>query len=155
MRGKNVIRPRDVMHRVGGRKAHDQPTTRQEHTEPRKVGERTRILRNDAKVLPSEVGKLERRKHRAKEATNMLRVQNQLPVRGSHEEPRKEGPQGAQTSGSKGGKEQEFRKGHRDDLPDMQKKLYEPEDDAATHEDGAWGNPGVPNMQRVREKIPN
>ena len=119
------------------------------------MGKRTKILRDNAKVLPGEVGEPERREHRTKEATNMLRVQNQLSVGRGHEEPRKEGPQGAQTGESKGGKKQEFRRGHRDDLPDVQKTLYEPEDDEARYENGARGNPGVSNMQWMREEIPN
>ena len=111
------------------------------------MGEGTRILRDNAKVLPGEVGEPERRKHRTKEATNMLRVQNQLSVRRSHEEPREKGPQGAQTGESKGSKKEKFRRGHRNDLPDMQKELYEPKDNEATHEDSARGNPGVSSMQ--------
>ena len=119
------------------------------------MGKGTKILRDNTKVLPSEVGEPERRKHRTKEATNMLRVQNQLSLGRSYEEPRKEGPQRAQTSKNERGKKQEFRRKHRDDLPDVQEKLYEPKNDERTHEDGARGDPGVPNMQRMREEVPN
>ena len=40
-------------------------------------------------------------------------------------------------------------------MPDVQEKLYEPEDDEATHEDGARGNPRVSNIQWMRKKVPN
>ena len=119
------------------------------------MGKGTRILRDNTKVLPGEMGEPERREHRTKEATNMLCVLNQLSIRRSHEKPRKERPQRAQTGKNKGGKEQKFRRGHRDDLPDMQEELYEPKDDEAAYENGAWGNSGVTSMQRMREKNPN
>ena len=40
-------------------------------------------------------------------------------------------------------------------MPHLQEKLYESKDDEATHEDGARGDPGVANMQRMRKEIPN
>ena len=119
------------------------------------MSEETRILWDNAKVLPGEMGEPERRKHRTKENANMLRVQDQLPVGGSHEEPCEEGPQGTQRSRSKGGKEQEFRRRHRDNMPDVQEELHEPKDDETTYENGTRGDTGVTDMQRMREKIPN
>ena len=122
---------------------------------PYQVGKETWILRDSAKILSGEMGEPERRKHRTKETANMLHMQDQLPIGGSHEEPREEGPQGTQASGNKGGKEQEFRRKHRDDVPDVQEELHEPKNDETTYEDSTRGDAGVTDMQRMREKVPD
>ena len=85
----------------------------------------------------------------------MLCVQNQLPVGGSHEEPREEGPQGPQTSEDKRGKEQELWRRHWDNVPDVQEELHKPKNDEATYEDGTRSDTRVTDMQRMREEVPD
>ena len=149
LRGKNVVRSRPDVHQVGERQTHDEPTTGQERMETRQVGRGGEILRNTAKVLPGEVGKPEGGKHRKKETANMLHVQDQLPIRRSHEEPREERPQGTQAGGTEGDEEQEIRRSYGDIIPYVQEELHKSEDDEATDEDGARGDPGLENMQRM------
>ena len=44
------------------------------------MGGEARILRNSTEILPCEMGKSDSRKHRQQEATNLLRLQNELPI---------------------------------------------------------------------------
>ena len=113
------------------------------------MGKETWILRDSAKILSGEMGVPERRKHRTEETANMLRMQDQLPIGGSYEESREEGPQRTQASEDKGGKKQKFRRKHRDDMPDVQEELHEPKDDETTYEDSTRGDTGVADMQRL------
>ena len=122
---------------------------------PCQIGKETRVLWDSAKILPGEMGEPEGGKHRTKETANMLRVQNQLPVGRSHEKPREEGPQGTQTSENERVKEQELRRRHRGNVPDVQEELRKPKDNEATYEDGTRSDTRVTDMLWMREEVPN
>ena len=113
------------------------------------------ILRDTTKILSGEVGKSKGREYRPEEATDLLRVQDQLPVGRSHEEPCKKRPQGTQTGRNEGGAKQELWKRHRDNMPHLQEKLYKSKNDEAAHEDSTRDDPRVTNMQRMRQEVPN
>ena len=110
------------------------------------MGRKAWALQDFTKILPSEVGKPEGREHRQEEATDMLHMQNKVPVGRSHEEPCKKRPPRTQTSKEKGGDEQEVQGGHRNNRPHLREKLHKSEDDETTYEDGTRGNSRVTDV---------
>ena len=101
------------------------------------------------------MGQPEGGQHRQEETTDMLRMQDKLPVRRSNEEPCKEGPQRTQGRQMERVEKREIRHGHGHEMPNLREGLYEPKDDEATYEDGTRSHPRVTDMQRVRQAISN
>ena len=117
--GQNVNGTRVELQSLRRRETGRQPPTRQEHMETGKMGKDTQLFWDTTKILPGTMGQSQRRKHRQKKTANLLRMQDELPLKRGDEKPREEGSWEPQRGQEKRSEKREIWNGERNHMPNV------------------------------------